>query len=143
MEGRPSNPLRSRSMGFCLGKACKFPGLSETRVRNANLVPAPCTSANLYARMTALSEALPRSTLCAALRTPRDMKSRRTFLVAVFFLLLFSAAPRTKTIVIATSAVVLTNTPYWVGIDRKFFDDAGLSVQYLVMRSALAGQGLI
>jgi NitT/TauT family transport system substrate-binding protein len=45
--------------------------------------------------------------------------------------------------VIATSSVVLTNTPIWVGIDKKYFDEAGLTVQYIVMRSDLAVKGLI
>ena len=44
-------------MGLYLEEACNFRCLSGTRVRNANLVLAPCTSVNLYARMTALSEA--------------------------------------------------------------------------------------
>src|SRR5690349_13536557 len=52
-----SDPLRSRSMDLCLEEACNFRWLSDTRVRNANLMLAPCTSANLSARMTALSEA--------------------------------------------------------------------------------------
>jgi hypothetical protein len=48
-----------------------------------------------------------------------------------------------KNIVIATSSVVLTNVPIWVGIERKFFEESGLTVQYLVMRSDLAVKGLI
>src|SRR3984893_5169089 len=48
-----------------------------------------------------------------------------------------------KNIVIATSSVVLTNVPIWVGIERKFFEESGLAVQYLVMRSDLAVKGLI
>src|ERR1044071_1656022 len=59
------------------------------------------------------------------------------------FLLVFSGVAGAKTIVVATSAVVLTNTPYWVSIDRKFFEETGLTVQYLVMRSDLAVKGLI
>src|ERR1043166_2152100 len=71
------------------------------------------------------------------------MKSRRVFCFVAVFLLAFSAAARAKTIVVATSAVVLTNTPYWVAIDRKFFEDSGLTVQYLVMRSDIAVKGLL
>ncbi len=48
-----------------------------------------------------------------------------------------------KNIVIATSSVVLTNVPIWVGIERRFFEESGLTVQYLVMRSDLAVKGLI
>ncbi|MBI4525651.1 MAG: ABC transporter substrate-binding protein [Deltaproteobacteria bacterium] len=50
---------------------------------------------------------------------------------------------RAKEIVVATSATVLTNLPYWVAIERKFFEQAGLTVQYVVMRSDLAVKGLI
>jgi ABC-type nitrate/sulfonate/bicarbonate transport system substrate-binding protein len=60
-----------------------------------------------------------------------------------FSLTLFIAPAHGKNIVIATSSVVLTNVPIWVGIERKFFDESGLSVQYLVMRSDLAVKGLI
>ena len=55
----------------------------------------------------------------------------------------FVAGADCKNIVIATSSVVLTNTPIWVGIERKFFEDAGLRVEYVVMRSDLAVKGLI
>ncbi len=55
----------------------------------------------------------------------------------------FVARADGKNIVIATSSVVLTNTPIWVGIERKFFEDAGLRVEYVVMRSDLAVKGLI
>ena len=44
-------------MDLYLEEACDFRCLSGTRVRNANLLLAPCTSVNLYARMTALSGA--------------------------------------------------------------------------------------
>ncbi len=71
-------------------------------------------------------------------------KLRYTFLIAPIYLfsLLFATA-HGKNIVIATSSVVLTNTPIWVGIDRKLFEDAGLRVEYVVMRSDLAVKGLI
>ena len=69
---------------------------------------------------------------------------RPALLIAPILLLaLSSVTAQAKNIVIATSSVVLTNTPIWVGIDRKFFDDSGLNVQYLVMRSDLAVKGLI
>jgi NitT/TauT family transport system substrate-binding protein len=55
----------------------------------------------------------------------------------------FSVVAQAKNIVIATSSVVLTNTPIWVAIDKKYFDEVGLSVQYIVMRSDLAVKGLI
>ncbi|HEV8721529.1 MAG TPA: ABC transporter substrate-binding protein [Candidatus Binatia bacterium] len=71
-------------------------------------------------------------------------KLRQAFLIAPIYLLsvLYSTA-HCKNIVIATSSVVLTNTPIWVGIERKFFDDSGLRVEYVVMRSDLAVKGLI
>jgi NitT/TauT family transport system substrate-binding protein len=73
------------------------------------------------------------------------MKTERpTFLlVAVLMLALCCVSAQAKNIVIATSSVVLTNTPIWVGIDKKYFDEAGLTVQYIVMRSDLAVKGLI
>ena len=39
--------------------------------------------------------------------------------------------------------MTLTNTPIWVAIDKKFFEEVGLSAQYIVMRSDLAVKGLI
>jgi ABC-type nitrate/sulfonate/bicarbonate transport system substrate-binding protein len=69
---------------------------------------------------------------------------RQTFLiVSVLVLGLFCASAQAKNIVIATSSVVLTNTPIWVAIDKKYFDETGLNVQYIVMRSDLAVKGLI
>jgi NitT/TauT family transport system substrate-binding protein len=71
-------------------------------------------------------------------------KYRQAVVIALFFSIAFLCfAAHAKDIVIATSAVVLTNTPFWVGIERKFFDDAGLNVQYIVMRSDLATKGLV
>ncbi|HWO42086.1 MAG TPA: ABC transporter substrate-binding protein [Candidatus Eisenbacteria bacterium] len=73
------------------------------------------------------------------------MKKLR-YILALTGLYLSSAlcgASHGKNIVIATSSVVLTNTPIWVGIERKFFEDAGLRVEYIVMRSDLAVKGLI
>src|SRR5215475_6618943 len=65
-------------------------------------------------------------------------------LAAAIFLHPFLAVNcEAKNIVIATSSVVLTNVPIWVGIERKFFEESGLTVQYLVMRSDLAVKGLI
>ena len=64
-------------------------------------------------------------------------------IVPVCLLSVLSATANGKKIVIATSSVVLTNTPIWVGIERKFFDEAGLRVEYVVMRSDLAVKGLI
>ena len=63
--------------------------------------------------------------------------------VAPIFLALFSIQAYAKDIVIATSSVVLTNAPIWVGIDKKYFEESGLTVQYVVMRSDLAVKGLI
>lgn len=73
------------------------------------------------------------------------MKTRRaTFLMAVLFACAtFSVPAQAKNIVIATSSVVLTNTPIWVAIERKYFDEVGLTVQYIVMRSDIALKGLI
>jgi NitT/TauT family transport system substrate-binding protein len=71
-------------------------------------------------------------------------KLGQIFLIApVCLLSILSATAHGKKIVIATSSVVLTNTPIWVGIERKFFEDAGLTVEYVVMRSDLAVKGLI
>lgn len=69
--------------------------------------------------------------------------SEKLPLALVSVLLFFIGPVQAKNITIATSAVVLTNAPIWVGIERKFFDDAGLNVQYIVMRSDLAVKGLI
>ena len=63
--------------------------------------------------------------------------------VSLLQLTLFCASAQAKNIVIATSGVTLTNTPIWVGIAKKYFDDVGLNVQYVVMRSDLAVKGLI
>ena len=73
------------------------------------------------------------------------MKTRRQMFLIVFVVTFaFCGDPaRGKNIVIATSSVVLTNTPIWVAIDKKYFDEVGLSAQYIVMRSDLAVKGLI
>ena len=71
------------------------------------------------------------------------MKSRApTWLVLLLGFLLLPTA-QAKNIVIATSSITLTNVPTWIGIERKLFDDAGLTVQYVVMRSDLAVRGLV
>ena len=71
-------------------------------------------------------------------------KLKQALLIAPLFLLTsFCIEARGKTVVIATSSVVLTNVPIWVGIERKFFEESGLTVQYIVMRSDLAVKGLI
>ena len=64
-------------------------------------------------------------------------------MMPIFLLTIFSSAALAKTVVIATSSVVLTNTPIWVGIEKKFFEESGLTIQYIVMRSDLAVKGLI
>lgn len=69
--------------------------------------------------------------------------ARLLVLTPVFLLFVICTAARAKSIVIATSSVVLTNTPIWVGIEKKFFEESGLTVQYIVMRSDLAVKGLI
>ena len=38
---------------------------------------------------------------------------------------------------------IVINEPSWVAIDKKYFDETGLNVQYIVMRSDLAVKGLI
>ena len=48
-----------------------------------------------------------------------------------------------KDIIIATSEITLTNIPIWVGIEKNLFEQSGLTVQYVVMRSDLAVKGLI
>jgi NitT/TauT family transport system substrate-binding protein len=72
----------------------------------------------------------------------RNRLERALWLVAAFLFAFPCAAPA-KTITIGTSSVVLTNTPYWVAIDRKFFEESGLTAQYLVMRSDIAVKGLL
>lgn len=69
--------------------------------------------------------------------------ARLLVLTPVFLLFVICAEAQAKNIVIATSSVVLTNTPIWVGIEKKFFEESGLTVQYIVMRSDLAVKGLI
>ena len=64
-------------------------------------------------------------------------------LMPIFLLMIFSSAALAKSVVIATSSVVLTNTPIWVGMEKKFFEESGLTIQYIVMRSDLAVKGLI
>src|SRR5215472_7347453 len=64
-------------------------------------------------------------------------------LTPIFLLMIFSSATLAKNVVIATSSVVLTNVPIWVGIEKKFFEESGLTIQYIVMRSDLAVKGLI
>src|SRR5215475_9204631 len=61
----------------------------------------------------------------------------------IFLLMVFCSAALAKNVVLATSSVVLTNTPIWVGIEKKFFEESGLTIQYIVMRSDLAVKGLI
>lgn len=71
-------------------------------------------------------------------------KLKEALLIAPIFLLtLFCISAQGKNVVIATSSVVLTNVPIWVGIERKFFEESGITVQYVVMRSDLAVKGLI
>ena len=55
--------------------------------------------------------------------------------------MVFCSAALARNVVIATSSVVLTNTPIWVGIEKKFFEESGLTIQYIVMRSDLAVKG--
>ena len=74
------------------------------------------------------------------------MKQAKSALLLFVLLLLFAAfctQAQAKSVVIATSSVVLTNTPIWVAIDKKFFEESGLTIQYIVMRSDLAVKGLI
>jgi NitT/TauT family transport system substrate-binding protein len=70
-------------------------------------------------------------------------KKQLLLLILTAVLVSLSADADAKNIVIATSGVTLTNTPIWVGIAKKHFDDVGLNVQYIVMRSDLAVKGLI
>jgi NitT/TauT family transport system substrate-binding protein len=64
-------------------------------------------------------------------------------IASIYVFSVFCVAAYGKNIVIATSAVVLTNAPIWIGIERQFFEESGLAVQYVVMRSDLAAKGLI
>jgi ABC-type nitrate/sulfonate/bicarbonate transport system substrate-binding protein len=69
---------------------------------------------------------------------------RQTLLMAMVLILTLACMPaQAKNVVIATSSVVLTNAPIWVGVERKFFEESGLTVAYVVMRSDLAVKGLI
>jgi hypothetical protein len=67
-------------------------------------------------------------------------KKQPLWLILSALLISFSVSAQAKTIAIATSGVTLTNTPIWVGINKKYFDDVGLSVQFVVMRSDLGGE---
>src|ERR1043166_714964 len=71
------------------------------------------------------------------------MTSRNLTWLVLLLGFLFLPSARAKNIVIATSSITLTNVPIWIGIERKFFDEAGLTVQYVVMRSDLAVRGLV
>jgi ABC-type nitrate/sulfonate/bicarbonate transport system substrate-binding protein len=70
-------------------------------------------------------------------------RKRALSIVPIVLIMFFCSAAHAKNVVIATSAVVLTNTPIWVGIEKKFFEESGLTIQYIVMRSDLAVKGLI
>ncbi len=71
------------------------------------------------------------------------MKPQKLFLLVSFLLGVLHQGVHAKSVVIATSSVTLTNVPIWVGIDKKLFEESGLNVQYVVMRSDLAVKGLI
>ncbi len=73
----------------------------------------------------------------------KQAKSALLLFVPLFLLTVFYTQAQAKNVVIATSSVVLTNTPIWVGIDKKFFEESGLTIQYIVMRSDLAVKELI
>ncbi len=73
----------------------------------------------------------------------KQAKSALLLFVPLFLFTVFYTQAQAKNVVIATSSVVLTNTPIWVGIDKKFFEESGLTIQYIVMRSDLAVKGLI
>ena len=64
-------------------------------------------------------------------------------IMPILLLMVVCSAAHAKSVVIATSSVVLTNTPIWVGIEKKFFEESGLTIQYIVVRSDLAVKGLI
>jgi len=71
-------------------------------------------------------------------------KPEMPFLLVFLFLSISSSgAGHAKDIVIAASGTVLTNVPIWVGIEKKLFEESGLTVQYVVVRSDLAVKGLI
>jgi ABC-type nitrate/sulfonate/bicarbonate transport system substrate-binding protein len=74
---------------------------------------------------------------------PQGVADEESATIVLAGLLISVRAGRRQDIVIATSGVTLTNTPIWVGIAKKHFDDVGLNVQYIVMRSDLAVKGLI
>ena len=73
----------------------------------------------------------------------KQAKSALLLFVPLFLFTVFYTQAQARNVVIATSSVVLTNTPIWVGIDKKFFEESGLTIQYIVMRSDLAVKGLI
>ncbi|HXL09539.1 MAG TPA: ABC transporter substrate-binding protein [Candidatus Bathyarchaeia archaeon] len=73
----------------------------------------------------------------------KQAKSALLLFVPLFLFTVFYTQAQAKNVVIATSSAVLTNTPIWVGIDKKFFEESGLTIQYIVMRSDLAVKGLI
>ena len=72
------------------------------------------------------------------------MITSKNYLCLGLALWLLSAFPlHAKDIVIATSSVTLTNVPYLVATEKKFFEKEGLTAQYVVMRSDLAVKGLL
>lgn len=75
----------------------------------------------------------------------RNLPFSRTFrfLTGVGLIAIFNAPCHAKEIVIATSSMTLTSLPYLVAIEKKFFEQEGLTAQYVVMRSDLAVKGLI
>ena len=76
---------------------------------------------------------------------PRKLKFSRAFgfLTGLGLMAMLIVPCHGKDIVIATSSMTLTSLPYLVAIDKKFFEQEGLTAQYVVMRSDLAVKGLI
>ena len=69
--------------------------------------------------------------------------SKNYFWFGFAFWLLSACPLHAKDIVIATSSMTLTSVPYFVAIDKKFFEKEGLAAQYVVMRSDIAVKGLL
>jgi len=69
--------------------------------------------------------------------------SQNYFWFGFLFWLLCACPLHAKDIVIATSSMTLTSVPYFVAIDKKFFEKEGLAAQYVVMRSDIAVKGLL
>lgn len=71
------------------------------------------------------------------------MNSKNRFVLSTFFFALLVGVAYGRNVVVATSDNTLTNVPFWVGIEKRLFQQAGITIDYVLMRSDLAAKGLI